>query len=271
MTVKKIYSTVKRIGRKSFTLLLSLWGGWAGLSSCGDFYEFPTSEPVPASQVRLPRKVVNLVVGDRYRIPVKFTPEQSTEQSVWWQLADSTIAHFENDTLVGVSQGTTVAYVTSVTDRRQDSCLVNVLPTMYVSPASYVFDMVVYAQVTVHGQPYTTATQDSLIVCAYCEDDLRGIGVMREWNGRPYMEIRIWSPFEYGDPIDFRCYYRGKAKVELFPGGLTFDGETHGTLSNLYQMVIDDDAEEYDFGLEFGSDEIFDEEEEQEIVPGDAD
>jgi hypothetical protein len=237
--------------------------------ACGDFYEFPTVEPVPASQVKLPRKLVNLAVGDRYRIPVQFTPENVTGNAVWWQLADSTIAQLENDTVVGIAQGQTVAYATSVTDRVQDSCLVNVLPTMYVSPSSYVYDMVIYAQVTIHGKPLTADTHAPYIVCAYSEDELRGIGVMRQWNGMEYMELRVWSPFEYGDLIDFRCYYRGKALVELFPIMLTFDGETHGTLSNLYKMEIDENAEEYDFGLTFGPDEIFEEEEEQEIVPGD--
>ena len=236
-------------------------------ASCGDFYEFGTSEPVPARQMRLPRRVVNLVVGDHYRIPVSFTPTGVTTEAVWWMPANDGVARFENDTVVGVSQGQTVAYVTSVTDRLQDSCLVNVLPAMYVSPASYVYDMVIYAQVTVHGRAYTQADQDSLIICAYCQDELRGIGVMRQWQGRDYMELRVWSPFEYGDAIDLRCYYRGKALVELFPDQLTFDGETHGTLSKLFPLVLDEEAEEYDFGLEFGPENIYDDEEEQEIVP----
>ena len=236
---------------------------------CGEFYEFPTSEPVPANQMKLPRKVVNLVVGDSYRIPVKFTPQEVTADAVWWELADSSVARLVNDTVVGVAQGQTVAYATSVASRATDSCLVNVLPTMYVSPSSYIYDMVIYAQATIHGKPYTKASEDSLIVCAYCNDDLRGIGVMRNWMGRDYMELRVWSPFEYGDIIDLRCYHRGKALVELFPNELIFDGETHGTLSNLYQLVLDDDAEEYDFGLGFGSDDSYEEEEEQELVPGD--
>ncbi|MBR6121683.1 MAG: hypothetical protein IKQ05_04755 [Prevotella sp.] len=240
------------------------------VASCGDFYDFDTSEPVPAREMKLPRKVINLVEGDQYYIPVTFNPSQVTTEAVWWLPANEDVARFVNDTLVGVTQGQTVVYVTSVTDRLQDSCLVNVLPPMYVNPKGYLYDMVIYAQVTVHGRPYTVADQDSLIVCAYCDDELRGIGVMRQWRDMPYMELRVWSPFEYGDLIDMRCYYRGKALVELFPNMLTFDGETHGTLSNLYSMVLDEDAEEYNFGFEFGPEEIFDEGEEQEIVPGDA-
>ena len=68
---------------------------------------------------------------------------------------------------------------------------------------------------------------------------------MRQWNGRDYMEIRIWSPFRYGGEIRLRCYYRGKARAELFPDVLEFDGNALGTLSNLYPLVLDDNAEEY--------------------------
>lgn len=242
------------------------------LVACGDFYEFPTSEPTPARQMKLPRKVVNLVVGDQYRVPVTFTPADVSTEAVWWIPADDAIARFTNDTLIGVSQGQTVAYVTSVSDRLQDSCLVNVLPEFYVNPKGYLYDMVIYASVNVHGKTYTQQDEDSLIICAYCDNELRGVGKMRRWQDCDYMELRVWSPFYYGDLIDLRCYYRGQAKVELFPNQLTFDGETHGTLSNLYQLVLDENAEEYNFGLAFGSDgENPDEQDMGEVVAGDVD
>jgi hypothetical protein len=77
---------------------------------------------------------------------------------------------------------------------------------------------------------------------------------MREWQGKPYMELRIWSPFEWGDNIDLLCIYRGKARIELFDDIFVFDGETHGTLSNLYPLVIDENSEEYNFGYSFNQD-----------------
>lgn len=239
-------------------------------TGCGDFYEFPVAEPVPARTMMLPRKVVNMVVGDQYRVPVTFTPADVTTEAVWWLPADDAIARFKNDTLIGVAQGRTVAYVTSVSDRLQDSCLVNVLPEMYLNPKGYIYDMVIYASVNIHGKAYTQQGEDSLIICAYCDDELRGIGKMRRWQDRDYMELRVWSPFYYGDLIDLRCYYRGQAKVELFPNTLTFDGESHGTLSNLYQLVLDENAEEYNFGLEFGPEGEYEEEETGELVGGDV-
>ncbi len=238
------------------------------LTSCGDYYEFDTSEPVPVREMTLPRRVVNLVVGDSYLIPVTFSPAQVTTEAVWWIPADETIARFQNDSVVGVSEGQTVAYVTSVSDRLMDSCLVNVLPEMYVNPKGYIHDMVFYAAVNIHGHVYTKDDENKYIICAYCDNELRGIGKMRQWKGQDYMELRVWSPFYYGELIDLRCYYRGQAKVELFPHPITFDSESHGTLSNLYPLVLDDTAEEYNFGLHFGNDGTYGEGNEQEVMPG---
>jgi hypothetical protein len=222
--------------------------------ACGDFYEFDTSEPVPAREMSLTRKVINIVEGDHYRIPVTFTPAEVSSEAVWWLTDDETVARFRNDTVIGVAEGQTVAYVTSVADRLQDSCLVNVLPQLYLNPRGYVHDMVIYAQVNIHGKTYIPGDEASYVICAYKDQELRGIGQMRRWQDRDYMELRVWSPFYYGELIDIRCYYRGQARVELFPDRFIFDGETHGTLSSLYPLVLDETAEEYNFGLDFGTD-----------------
>lgn len=197
-----------------------------------------------ARKMTLGRKVVNLMVGDRYRIPVIFEPDTLSNRSVFWLTEDTKVAVVENDTVVGISQGLTRAYALSVSDLQTDTCWVNVLPEMYLNPKSYPYDMVIYADVTIHGHKYTKADEDSLIVAAYINSELRGIGKMREWKGRDYMEIRVYSPFRYGGEISLRCYYRGMGLVELFPNTFEFDGDTYGTLSNLIQLTLDDNAEE---------------------------
>lgn len=218
-------------------------------TSCGDFWD--GGDPVPAREMRLPRKVINLMVGDRYQIPVEFAPEDITNEEVWWQTGNEEVATMDDDYVVGVSEGLTKAYALSVSDRLQDSCLVNVIPGTYLNPNKYPYDMVIYADVTIHGHKYTAEDEDSLIIAAYNDFELRGIGKVRTAHGKPYMEIRIWSPFEYGDWIDLMCIYRGKALIELFPVQLQFDGEAHGTLSNLIPLVIDENAQEYHFGYSF--------------------
>ena len=247
--------------KQTFLILAIL----AAFTSCGEYWE--GGDPVQVRQMRLPRKVINLMVGDRYSIPVEFTPDDPSNREVWWQTANNSVAEMDNNYVVGVGEGLTKAYAMSVSDRLQDSCLVNVIPGTYLNPNEYPYDMVIYADVTIHGQKYTPEDEESLIIAAYCDFELRGIGKMRTANGRPYMEIRIWSPFEYGDWIDLMCIYRGKALIELFPEQYLFDGETYGTLSNLIPLVIDENSEEYNFGLFMGDDNG----EEQEIVPVEED
>lgn len=227
-------------------------------TSCGEYWE--GGDPT-AREMRLSRRVINLMVGDRYRIPVEFTPEDVSNNAVWWQMGDLEVAEIDNDTIVGVSEGVTMAYATSVSDLLRDSCLVNVIPGVYLNAKQYPYDMVIYADVNIHGHQYTQADEDSLIIAAYKDYELRGIGKMRQWQGKPYMEIRVWSPFEYGDWIDLMCIYRGKALIELFPTQIQFDGETHGTLSHLLPLVIDENAEEYNFGYSFGNNDSGEEEE----------
>ena len=246
MDRKKIQLIIVKAVLWLVTILSPLpWGGLGGgflLCSCGEYWD--GGEPVAARKMTLGRRAVNLMVGDRYRIPVIFQPDTLSNRSVFWMTEDEDVAVVENDTVVGLSQGLTRAYALSVSDLQTDTCWVNVLPAMYLNPKAYPYDMVIYADVTIHGHKYTTADEDSLIIAAYCFDELRGIGKMREWKGRDYMEIRVYSPQIDGSPVSLRCYYRGKGLVEVFRNRFEFNGEAYGTLSNLIQLMLDDNAEE---------------------------
>lgn len=214
------------------------------VASCGDYWD--GGEPVAARRMTLGRRVVNMMVGDRYRIPVLFEPDTLSNRSVWWQTENKDIAIVENDTVIGIGEGLTLAYALSVSDRQLDSCWVNVLPEMYMNPKQYPYDMVIYADVDIHGHHYTKADEDSLIIAAYVRDELRGIGKMREWQGRDYMEIRIWGDNIDGyDVVELRCYYMGEGLTEVFPEYFAFDGEAHGTLSKLVKLILDENAFEY--------------------------
>ena len=248
MDRKKIQQKIVKAYLWLVTILSPLpWGGFGGgclLCSCGDYWD--GGEPVSARKMTLGRRVVNLMVGDRYRIPVFFEPDTLSNRSVFWMTEDTEVATIENDTVIGISQGLTRAYALSVSDLQTDTCWVNVLPAMYLNPKSYPYDMVIYADVTIHGHKYTKADEDSLIVAAYVNDDLRGIGKMREWNGRDYMEIRIWhSNNDSSDMVELRCCYRGKGRVEIFPAYYFFDGNSHGSLSKLVKLELDENALEY--------------------------
>jgi hypothetical protein len=204
------------------------------LTSCGELFDYDTGDPSAALTMELGRHSVDIMVGDRYDIPTVFTPDSLSNKIVYWYSADTGIAAFDNNTLVGVAVGTTMVKAISVSEQIEDSCEVNVIPRWELHTGGYPYDMVIYADVKVHGEQ----PSDDMLIGAVCDGELRGIGVKQNSNGISYMLIRVWSPFEYGDIIRIGCYRRGRAVIEYFPDEFTFDGEAHGTLSNLYPLVI---------------------------------
>ena len=210
-------------------------------TACGEYFEGVT----PAGSMQLSRKVIPLIEGDRYSIPVAFDPVELSNNTVYWLTEDNTVARFVNDTLVALSEGQTMAYAWSPIDLLRDTAIVVVLPGMYEAPDNYPYDMVIYASVNIHGTPLTQANADQYAIGAYVGEELRGLGQVEQRQGIDYVVIRVWSPFERGEQVTLRCYYRGQARAELFPDEFTFDGERHGTLSQLYPLVLDDDAVEY--------------------------
>jgi hypothetical protein len=221
-----------------FTFLLSL-------SSCGEFWEFGGQELVTASDMTLDRKVVNVMVGDYCVIPVNFDPDSLSNTQVFWLTEDDTVAYFHGDTLRAVGEGHTRALAFTSIDRLRDTCLVNVIPAFREDVAHFPYDMVVYADVNIHGLHLTPDNADDMTIAAFVNDEMRGIGKMRRHAGVSYMELRVWSPFDYGDDVTFRCYYHGQGRMEVFAEHLTFDGAQHGTLSKLYPLVLDERAVEY--------------------------
>ena len=215
--------------------------GAALATACGEYFVGVTT----AGEMQLSRKVIPLVVGDRYSIPVTFSPVELSNNTVYWLTEDNTVARFVNDTLVALSEGQTLAYAWSSIDLLRDTCVVVVMPGLYEPMPNYRYDMVIYASVMIHGTPLTPDNQHQYFIGAYVNDELRGIGRVEEAHGVTYTVIRVWSPYDYGEEVTLRCYYIGQARTELFPVTFTFDGERHGTLSQLYPLVLDEDAEEF--------------------------
>ena len=234
------------------------------LTSCGDFYEFDQQSAVEAGEMVLGRDEIYLLKGDEFTIPVSITPEEISNQEVFWYSENEDVITVENGQVKAIGVGTSIITAISVSEQLKATCTVHVLPIWHIIPENYPRDMVVYAQVTIHGEP----ADESTIVAAFCEDELRGIGEIKEVNGIRYMVIRVYSPYIYGDDtqpsdnpspsgdpnerdedveeteegiteiITFKCLDRKRAELVEFSNKLIFDGEAHGTLSNLYQMTI---------------------------------
>lgn len=228
-------------GRVVFLLLFLL-----SLSACEEFFQFDSGNLQTAADMRLDRRSVTLVVGDRYCIPVVFAPDSLTNSAVYWRSMDDSIVTFVDDTLVARKAGITRVVAYTAVDRLRDTCWVQVLPEMQISTGSYPYEMMIYASVDIHGHKLTMANQDTVTIGAYVGNELRGIGRMKQERDIDYMAIRVYSPATYGDLVTLRCYFRGQARTELFPDTLLFDGNHYGTLSSLYPLVLDDRAVVYD-------------------------
>ena len=216
------------------------------LASCGDFWESESADMSNAMRMTLGRRVVTLVEGDRYCIPVNFTPDSLLNNTVYWESLDDSVVTFVDDTLVALTPGLTRVVAFTTIDRLRDTCWVQVMPPMQMRYGTYPYEMMVYASVNIHGKPLTVANAADVTIGAYVDNELRGIGVMRQSHGIDYLSLRVESPFAYGEQVRLRCYYTGKALVELFPDVLTFTGDSYGTLSDLYPLILDDKAETYE-------------------------
>lgn len=216
------------------------------LAGCGDIFTDENVTLTDGTTMDLTRRVVTIMEGERYVIPVTFTPATQSNTAVWWDIEDNAIATFQNDTLYALSPGLTRVMATSAVTMLSDTCWVEVLARPEMDWGDFPYEMMLYANVTLHGTPLTVANQEDVIIAAYVDKDLRGIGQMRQNHGIDYFQMRIGAYRPAGDTVRLRCYYRGKALAEWFPQTLTFDGEAHGTLSALLPLTIDDGAEVYE-------------------------
>lgn len=215
------------------------------MTACGDFWQEEGAELFKSYDMHIRRDVVTIVQGDTYCLPVNFTPDSLFNQTVYWQSLDTTVCTFVDDTLHALRPGITKVVAQAGIHQMSDTCYVQVLPLMHQEYGLYPYDMMLYANVNVHGTPMTTENCDSFLVAAYAGEELRAAGKMMQHNGINYMAMRIESPFSYGEAITFRCYFVGEARMELFPDTLVFNGETYGTLSSLYPLTLDQHAEVY--------------------------
>lgn len=205
----------------------------AAVGACGELADTP--DVIKPVEMKLNRSRIFIAEGSSYQLVPVFTPDTVTDLGVFWMSNDAKIAQVVNGKVTGVAQGDTRIKAISVSALKEDSCLVTVLPKLYTNPDNYPYDMVIYADVSVHGRP----VDDSMLIGAFCGDELRGIGVRHEWQGIPYMVLRIYSPTARGETITLGCYHVEEALMEMFDDVFIFDGESHGSLSSLYELRID--------------------------------
>lgn len=190
-----------------------------------------------AGQMKLARESIDLMVGDSYEIPVIFEPEELSNDAISWMMDNSDIATVYNGTVKAVAEGTTTVYAISVSNRLMATCEVNVWPRWFNNPHNYPYDMVVYANFTLHGQPLP----DDAYLGAFCNDELCGVAQTQQWHGHRYTYIRIWCDRPQGDIITFKHYNSETATMQEHTFWMAFDGNAHGMPSQPYNIELEEE------------------------------
>jgi len=204
------------------------------LASCGEFIEFNGESGDPVS-ITLARRNIDLMVGDRYELPVSFQPADLANKFVYWLSANTEIVDFQNDTMRAVSPGSTYVTATAIAGNVTDTCRVTVHPLWQMSSAAYPYEMVIYARITAAGHEF----DDSIAVAAFVGDELRGVAERKTWQGTTYDLLRIGSPNAESESITLRCYDRRRALVTELKDFISFNGETNGTISHLVPVAFE--------------------------------
>lgn len=230
---EKIFAKLFVLGAMALPFLLGGVGGGVLFTSCGEFIELEENEGESAS-LKLNRNKIDLMVGDRFVVPAKLEPAELVKQGLYWLSGNGGIIDLKNDTLIAVSSGKTYVTATSVAGMVTDTCWVTVHPFWELSPMKYQYDMVVYAHVTANKHEM----DDSIRVAAFAGDELRGVGQLRRHGETAYTMLRIYSESGESEKITLRCYDQRRAIVTDHATKLTFNGETMGTITSLYELAF---------------------------------
>ena len=205
------------------------------LLSCGEMFE--DMPPINAAiEMSFDRHAMTLMEGDSCRIHLCFTPDSvSNASAYWWAEYPEKVILRNNGTVVGNSAGTTNVMAISLSSHTSDTCKVNVLSRWITECIpSLPYDMVIYASVTIDGQPITA----SQTIAAYSGTELRGVSTFRTEHGIDYVRLRIYSPYAEGEKITLYYYDKENYRVISASESLTFSESTLGTLSALHPIIF---------------------------------
>ena len=210
------------------------------LVSC-DLMEMDEQVDIIPTEMSLGGDTLYIMVGDQFQLNPVFQPDSITVDDVLWTSSAEEVLSVSNNVFIGLSEGWSLVRAVSVSRQLEDSCYVNVMRRWDSTVREYPYEMMVYADVTVHGLPYNPET---MILGAFVDDEMRGVGELMEWKGRQYVRFRVGSDLPSYDPegleetVSFRVYFRREMRFEEFPQTVLYDGEAHGTLSNLFALTL---------------------------------
>ena len=227
-------SLTGRAGGESVLFLVLL------LTSCGLIEIDPDTEAKLPTKMAFPYDTVYVMQGDTFIVQPLFQPDSVTNKTCFWLSLNPDIVSLENDTLVAEQEGWARIMATSVATAITDSVDVCVMKPWVVSNTAYPYEMVVYADVTVHGQPMT----EDMILAAFIGDEIRGIGTPLRVGDKDIWRIRIYNDTEtaldYAE-VSFTLWLYDRLTLQRlrFPVIVPYTGETVGTPSQPIELKIE--------------------------------
>lgn len=229
------------------------------LSACG-ILDFEVDDELQniMAEMRLNYDTIYVERGDTMLLRPVFKPDTLKIKDVLVRSSNPAVVSVNSlsGLITAVGTGWCKIYVESVFARLQDSCMVCVVTPFVPSQETYPYETVYYADVTLGGQPLT----EDLVVGAFVGSECRGVGEAMNFFGVSLVQMRVGagrqvdnpSLLEGGDPYDpdddpdepdvfreqiiFRCYDRRSHRLYTRMPPEAFDGQTHGTLSNLFKI-----------------------------------
>ena len=219
-----------------FVILLALA---LQVASCGLLdWDVDSDGSIIVSSMRIKYDTVYVMIGDTVPLQMSFQPDTVNLKDIFIQSSNPNIVWVDTvrNRLEAVGTGWVMVKVESVSARLKDSCAVYVMPSWSVREEGYPYETVFYAHVTKDGYHLSDGSLPDLPP----DDDDSEDPDENEYVSDDDDD----DDFEKGDGtgelvrelIEFCCYDRSNYHMYRCSVRVPFDGETHGTLSNLFEI-----------------------------------
>lgn len=210
------------------------------LTACGLIDVEPDSEARVPTKMYFSPDTVYVMVGDTFVVRPTFEPDTINNKSCFWTSLDMDIVSLKNDTLIAEQEGWARIVAASVAALMTDSVDVCVMEPWVMSETKYPYEMVVYADVSVHGEPVT----EDMTLAAFSGTSLRGVATPITVGPKTLWRFRVYNDFEFTlpyaeTPITFWVYDRKTLQREMFPAYIIYNGETYSTPSEPLELKIE--------------------------------
>ncbi len=236
------------------------------MTSCAEFFEFvemaERSVLNPLYSVTISPNRADLLIGDSLVFQPTVLPD-TVEATYRWYLSDAetTVVSLIGKRMYARSEGEVTVYVEALPPGTLpgdipadsvviDSCEITVSRRTEMPPHEFPYETIVIATLEMADTVVTDPTVAARLT-ALVDGEVRGRAEVRSAYGIPYLELRIGGRKAYGEEITIDYYNRELRRRHVFTT-FTFDGETHGTLSDPVIFRVNEPADIKAYAIDHG-------------------